>query len=239
MSANPEMGYSVFSTLIPRVSHQIRLHGVKGTAVKVARRARKALYLDETHVWYELPLGGDPPRPALKTGMELVRGGEEHLPLLDEFPSINGPGAKLWLDSGAALWLLFDGDRPVFICWTFQSPAKFEAAQGWISLPPGVAIMEESAVSPSYRGRGVLAPIAWSRVADNLQHSGTTALITKVEEHNKVMRWSLSRSGFHESFTVRLWRLAPVSRTTIITTNDSNAEWLASQTKARVLTTLS
>lgn len=227
------MSYSVFSGLIPRVRHQIRLHGVRGTALKVARRARNVLYLDETHVWYELPLKGDRPHPNLKPGMELVRGGEDELPLLDEFHSISGPGARLWMEAGAVLWLILDDGRPVFVCWTFQSPAKFEAAQGWLSLPAGVAIMEESAVSPSYRGRGVIAPAAWARVADRLQKSGATTLITKVEDNNKVMRWSLSRAGFRDAFTLHFRRLGPLSRTTINTKDHSKSDWLAIQTGAK------
>lgn len=229
------MSHSAFSGLIPRLRHQVALHGVKGTADKLARRVWNTLYLDETHVWYELSLTGDRPSPALKPGMELVRGGEEELPLLDEFPSISSPAGRLWMEGGATLWLLFDGVQATFVCWTFYGPVKFEAAQGWLSLPPGVAFMEESAVSPSYRGRGVLAPVAWSRVADNLQHDGAATLITKVEEHNKVMRWSLARSGFQETFTMHFRRIGPLKRTTIYCKDRSKAEWFAKQTRARVV----
>lgn len=157
--------------------------------------------------------------------------------MLDEFPSISGPGAKVWLDTDAIFWLLLDGEKPVFVCWVFQSPARFKAAQGWLALPPGVALMEESAVSPSYRGRGTLAPAVWSQVADRLQQAGVASLIIKVEHDNKVMRWSLAKAGFRETFTVHFRRLGPVSRTTIRSADNTRVRWLAEQTGARVTST--
>lgn len=229
-----------FSSLIPRIEHRIRLRGAKATALEAAHSIRNKLYLEETHVWYELPLkypmNADRPKLDLKPGMELVRGGEEDLPLLDDFPSISGPDAKIWLESGSSLWILFDGWEPVFVCWTFRGPARFKAAQGWISLPPEVVLMEESAASPLYRGRGLLAPVVWSQIADRLQDTGAASLITKVEEQNKVMRWSLSRAGFREIFTASFRRTGPLSHTAIRAQDVSSADWLAKQTNATVLT---
>jgi hypothetical protein len=214
--------------LIPRLRHQLKHHGVKGTLDAGIRRAQTKLYVDETHVWYELFLGGDRPQRTLRPGLELIRARAADLPLLEEFPSVNEYRANQRIEAGNDLWLVLDDRQPVFACWIFHDSVPVLAARsGHLALPPKTVCLEDSIALPSYRGRGVVAPSAWSQVADGLEKTGVESIITKVEADNKAMRFVLAKSGFREIAVMRHRRAVFWRYTTVRPEIGATADWLA------------
>src|SRR4051794_33043564 len=92
------------SSLISRVLHKLRHHGLMGAIRKATQRAREELYLDVTHVWYELLLETDRPHVSLPPGLMLIRGGESDLPLLDELPNVHRWLARRRMKAGDDFW---------------------------------------------------------------------------------------------------------------------------------------
>jgi hypothetical protein len=188
------------------------------------------LYLDETHVWYELGLVTDRARPALRQGLDLIRARAHDLSLLEELPTVSTVEGRLRMEAGNDLWLVLDGRQPVFACWTFYNSAPVEAAtNSRLNLPSEIVYMEDSVTSPSYRGRGAIAPAAWSQVADRLEKAGVKTMITKVGEDNKVMRWAIVKSGFREIAVMHFQRRGLREHTTVRLGNGATARWLAGQ----------
>jgi hypothetical protein len=221
---------SIVNNLISRVEYYLRRHGLRETIDRVITRIRTKLYLDETHVWYELVLATDRPRPALRPGLELIRARADDLSLLEELPTVSTLEGRLRMEGGNDLWLVLDGRQPVFACWTFSNSAPVEAAtNGRLDLKPEIAYLENSVTSPSYRGRGPIAPAAWSQLADRLEKVGVKAMITKVEEDNKVMRWAIVKSGFREIAVMHFRRRGLRERTAVRVGTDATARWLAGQ----------
>jgi hypothetical protein len=220
----------ILNNLILRVRYYLRRHGLRGTIDQVISRTRTKLYLDETHVWYELALVNDRPRPALRPGLELIRARSDDLSLLEELPTVSTVEGRHRMETGNDLWLVLDGRQPVFACWTFSNSAPVEAAtNGRLDLSSEIAYMEDSVTSPSYRGRGAIAPSAWSQVADRLENAGVKAMITKVGEDNKVMRWAMVKSGFREIAVMHFRRRGLREHTTVRLGTGATARWLAEQ----------
>jgi Acetyltransferase (GNAT) family len=221
---------SIVDNLISRVGYYLRQHGLRETIDQVITRIRTRLYLDETHVWYELVLATDRPRPALRPGLELIRARADNLSLLEELPTVSTVEGRLRMERGNDLWLVLDGRQPVFACWTFSNSAPVVAAtNGRLDLKPEIAYLEDSVTSPSYRGRGAIAPAAWSQLADRLEKAGVQAMITKVGEDNKVMRWAIVKSGFREIAVMHFRRRGLRERAAIRVGTDATARWLAGQ----------
>ncbi len=217
-------------SLIPRLRHRLQRHGVRGGLGVEIRRVRNRLYLDETHVWYELSLSSDRPQQTLRPELELVRGEAEDLPLLDELSGMSEYRAKRRIEAGNDLWLVLDDRQPVFACWFFNDSVPVLAARkGRLALPPGMVCMEDSIASPSYRGRGIVAPSAWSQIADSLERVGVESIITKVTPDNKVMRLVLAKSGFREIAVMRHRRAGFWRYTTVRPESGATAAWLAEQ----------
>jgi hypothetical protein len=220
----------ILNNLISRVGYSVRRHGLKGTIDQVIIRTRTKLYLDETHVWYELALVTDRPRPALRPGLELIRARTDDLSLLEEFPTVSIVEGRLRMEAGNDFWLVLDGRQPVFACWTFSNSAPVEAAtNGRLDLLSEIAYLEDSVTSPSYRGRGAIAPAAWSQVADRLEKAGVKSMITKVGEDNKVMRWAIVKSGFREIAVMHFRRRGLRAHTAVRGGTGATARWLAEQ----------
>jgi hypothetical protein len=213
-----------------KLKHHLSHHGVKGTLGVAVRRAQNELYLDETHVWYELALDNSRPQKPLRPGLKLIRGGADDLPLLDELSTVSAYEARQRMEAGRNLWLVLDDRQPIFACWIFHDSVQMLAARkGQLALPPETVCLEDSITSPSYRGRGIVAPAAWSQVADKLEKAGVKSIITKVEADNKVMRWALAKSGFRDIAIMRfrkagLWRYIAIRAKTSAT-----ADWLVEQ----------
>jgi hypothetical protein len=221
----------VSSTVLSQISRlrfELHRHGVRGTIGKVVQRVREKVYFDRTWVWYELPLGADRPQSPLPPGLVLTRGGASEASLVNELPSGNEWRARRGLEAGNDLWLVLDEGRPVFACMIFYGSMPTRAARGgWLPLPPDIVFLEDSATSASYRGRGTIAPAAWSQIADRLEKTGAKSIITKVEENNKVMRWAIVRSGFREIATVHLRRVGFRQRVTVVGTGTAAGDWIA------------
>jgi hypothetical protein len=220
----------ILNNLILRVRYYLRRHGLRGTIHQVITRTRTKLYVDETHVWYELALVNDRPRPALRPGLELIRARSDDLSLLEELPTVSTVEGRHRMETGNDLWLVLDGRQPVFACWTFSNSAPVEAAtNGRLDLSSEITYMEDSVTSPSYRGRGAIAPSAWSQVADRLENAGVKAMITKVGEDNKVMRWAMVKSGFREIAVMHFHRRGLREHTAVRLGTGATARWLAEQ----------
>lgn len=78
--------------LVSRLYLWLRYDGVRATALRIAsktlRRARKKLYLDESHVWYELPLVDQRPPMPLPLGLRLIQGSASDASLLHQLPTV-------------------------------------------------------------------------------------------------------------------------------------------------------
>jgi len=176
--------------------------------MRVAKRARKRLYMRETHLWYQLALARERPRRPLAPGLELVEGGPETVHLLAELPALRVSKAQQRLADGARLWFVLDDGRAVFACWIFGRAAPTIAARGGsLNLPAGVCCLEDSLTSPLYRGRGV-APAAWSDLLDRLSSEGVEDVITKVGAENVPSCRAVAKSGFQHFATMSLVRVA-------------------------------
>jgi hypothetical protein len=223
----------VQSSLISKVRHELRHNSWRTTIGKAAQSARARVYLDRTYIWYELSLRTDRPRASLPSGLTLIRGDKNHLALLGELPSVHEWLARERLEAGNDLWLVLGRGRPVFACWTLHGATPLLAApEGRLALPSDVVGLENSATSVSYRGRGVIAPSAWSQIADRLEKTGVKSIITKLEDDNKVMRWALARSGFREVASTHYRRVGFRQHATV-RGEGATADWIAGQLKPR------
>jgi RimJ/RimL family protein N-acetyltransferase len=188
------------------------------------------VYLEETHVWYELFLSSDRPRQPLRPGLELTRVGADDLPLLNELPSVSEYTAKQRIEAGNDLWMILNDRQPIFACWIFHDSIPLLAARnGQLVLPSETVCMEDSITSPSYRGRGIIAPSAWSQVADRLEITGVKSIITKVEADNKVMRLVLTKFGFREFAVMHFRRAGFRQHAAVRSKSGATAYWLTEQ----------
>jgi RimJ/RimL family protein N-acetyltransferase len=182
-----------------RLRRAVRRYGAAGAARRLLGLVREAVYLRQEHVWYELDLRGARPRRELDDpALELMQAGVEHIPLLDDLWAIDHAEAERRLQSGGTLWLVLDGQRPAFSCWTFRGRTPIRAAQkGWLDLPADVACLEESLTAATYRGRSI-APAAWTLIADRLAGGDVRRLVTTIEEENTASRTAVAKVGFVE-----------------------------------------
>ena len=192
----PRVQAACVSSIVPSSISRLRLavhrHGVRGTLDKVGQRAREPLYLDQTWVWYERPLGVDRPHASLPPGLVLTRGGASEASLLHELPMGNEWRARRWLEAGNDLWLVLDEGRPVFACMVFHGSTPTRAARGgWLPLPPHTVCLEASSTSTSYRGRGLIGPAAWSQIADRLEKTGANRSSHRLERKTRSCGGSL------------------------------------------------
>lgn len=216
-------------SLLARVLGRVRRQGLKSTASSVLELARIKFYLDETHVIYELTLDGERPKKNLPPEFELVKGGENDLPLLNQLSDISEHQARQLLGPGNDLWLVLEGRQTAFACWIYRDAMLISAAQnGRLELTPEIVCLEDSVASPLYRGRGI-APAAWSQIADRLEQSGARYMVTKIEEDNVASRRAVEKSGFRHFATVRFRRVGPVKRTVVQTQTGGPGDWLAAR----------
>ncbi len=152
------------------------------------------------------------------------------MPLLEKLSSVSEYRAKQRIETGNDLWLVLDDRQSIFACWVFHDSVPVLAARkGQIDLPPKTVCLEDSIALPSYRGRGIIAPSAWSQVADRLEKTGVESIITKVEADNKAMRFVLKKSGFREIAVMRHRRAGFWRHTTVRPETGATAHWLAEQ----------
>jgi GNAT superfamily N-acetyltransferase len=194
--------------VIDRIRRALAKHGLAGTARRAAAVAREQIVLTEEHVWYELDLGGERPRPPLADGLALVEATAEQVALLEELPSMSAAAAGRLRRRGGRLFLVLEDETPLFACWIHgrETPA-IAAPGGWLALPEGVSCLEDSVTSPAARGRGI-APAAWAVLGDRLAAESARTLVTKVEVENVPSRRAVEKAGFREIALMRLRRIA-------------------------------
>jgi GNAT superfamily N-acetyltransferase len=211
-----------------------RLYGTGGSVRWACQRLLECVVRDERHVWLALDPAGDRPRPSLPHGLILRRGRESDLNLLSELETAAPLEARERIRTGNELWLVMDGDRPVFSCWIFHSRTPTVAARGgWLSLPAGTVCQEDSMTAPSARGRGV-APAAWAAIADAAAANGQHRVIRKTEVQNARSRRAGDKVGYKPFALMRYRRLGPVWRTSIRVLERELGEDLAARLDSRM-----
>jgi GNAT superfamily N-acetyltransferase len=199
---------------VARILERLRSDGPLAVVRRIAARVTRRLYGRESHVWYGLALDGERPHPVLPEGIRLRPGTVDDVPALAGImnqPHRDDATAQLANDT-AELYVACEGDWVVFACWIFKERAPVEAARGgWLELPGDTVCLEDSGVSPDFRGRGV-AGATWATVADGLAERGYSRMITKVAEDNVPSRKAVSKAGFMESAVMRTSRVAFVTR---------------------------
>jgi len=159
------------------------------------RRVRKLAYLREEHVWYERDLAQAGPGLQLQRGLQLVRARPDQVELLSVFGQ-DLEQARKRLEAGNDVWLVFEGDEPVYLCFTFRTEAPvIAAAHGTLELPAGSACLEDAVTVPGARGRGI-ASAAWSSIAEELGKAGFSTLVAKVEADNAASLRVAEKAGF-------------------------------------------
>jgi RimJ/RimL family protein N-acetyltransferase len=180
--------------MIARLARRLRTDGLGGTVREIGRRLRRMAYLREEHTWWQQDLP-DRPRFDLAEGLRFVHATSADAGAVAEL----GQDPQTALDrlsEGNDLWLVFDGDQPLFACYTFRQTAPVMAASGGeLNLPDGAACLEDSLASPAARGRGI-APATWTLVGDKLREEGFRALVTKIETSNKSSNRAVEKVGF-------------------------------------------
>ena len=108
----------------------------------------------------------------LASELTLRRALEPDLPLLDQLPTTSPVEARVRIDAGHDLWIVLEGDRPLFSCWIFRGRTPTIAAPGGqLPLPADTVCLEDSVTVAAARGRGI-APAAWAAIADALAAGG-------------------------------------------------------------------
>jgi GNAT superfamily N-acetyltransferase len=193
--------------LIERLRRPLRRHGVRGVARIAGSMLADRLYLQEEFVWYELELAAATPRE-LPAGMELVRVIEADIDLAEQTGKGHYSGVRL-MRAGHDLWVVREGDRGAFSCWTYRGSAPVVGApRGWLQLPEQTICLEDSVTMPDFRGKGV-APAAWAGICAALLEEGCTRMITKVHVENAPSRKACLKAGFEEVGEMRFSRVGP------------------------------
>jgi GNAT superfamily N-acetyltransferase len=178
-----------------RLWNRLRREGLGGTARAVARRMRKVAYLREEHVWYQCDLKRSAVRRDLPEGLRLVRAEASQVDSVARLGQ-DLEEARERFEAGADVWLVVDGDEPVFLCFTFRQTAPvIAAADGMLVLPPGAACLEDAVTAPAVRGRGI-ASAAWAQVGERLGRAGFTTLVVKIETGNGASKRAAEKAGF-------------------------------------------
>ncbi|MEA2456058.1 MAG: hypothetical protein QOI45_2320 [Thermoleophilaceae bacterium] len=181
--------------MFARFLNRLRVEGAGATARAVVRRIRKLAYLREEHVWYERDLHGDAPALDLPAGLRLVRADASQVDCVVELGQ-DVEEARERFDEGADLWLVLDGDDPLFLCFTFQQTTPVMAASdGTLVLPAGAACLEDAVTARAARGQGI-ASAAWLLVGERLAQAGFTTLVAKIETDNAASKRVAEKAGF-------------------------------------------
>lgn len=197
-------------------ARRLREHGIAGSFRRLATRARAHLYLDETHVWFELRLPPEEAAPMLPPSVVLDEGGAADLDSFKDLPTpVSMAEGERRLLGGTRLRLLKEEGAVVSAAWIFTGQAPAAAAiAGRLTLPTRVAVLEDVATAERHRGRG-LGPAAWRLIAADLAHEGLTSLLMKVEIGNGAGRRAARKAGFTEAAVVRTRRLGRRQRVRI------------------------
>lgn len=185
-----------------RLRRLILRHGLTGcltlAASLIGRHLFRLLYQHERHVWYAAATSAIRAERPLSSELDLQPAGPEHLDVLSQMNLCGRRAAARFLEAGADLWIVWEGERAAFCCWIFRGRMPVIAARGgWKGLPPDTVCLEASVTGENYRGRGI-APAAWSLIAQSLKEEGVRTIMTKVEVDNVPSRRAVLKAGFRE-----------------------------------------
>ena len=171
-------------------------------------------------MWYALSLDPAPEVEPFSEPLRFVLARRDQLPLEAQLGRVpvtsEGYGAR-----ECDLWLVLDGERPVFSSWTYRDEAPMLAARGgWLRLPADVVCLEDSVTAPDQRGRG-MAPRGWATIAASLAADGERTLIIKVERRNAPSRRAVEKAGFEEIAVMRFQRAIVRTRVSVRVLNGS------------------
>ncbi len=202
-------------SLVTRSRTALERYGVSGAINRATKRATSHVSVSESHLWYALDLSGEPSHRPLEQGLTLRLGATADLRRLSEVQtnSVAEMGARL--DAGNRLWLVLDGEQPLFATWIFSGSAPVMAAAGGeLALAQDTVCMEDSESAPAARGRGV-APAAFGEIAALLASEGRRWLITKVATANAPARRAVEKSGYEAVATMYFRRRGTTRQTRI------------------------
>lgn len=219
--------------LVYRTRRALARHGLRGAVQKVARRGLDQVAFSESHVWYELSLTEPRPARTFESGVVLRRAGDGDLQLLDGLPTISPVEGAERIRAGNDLWLVLDGNQPLFSCWIFWRQTPVMAAPGGqLQLPERTVCLEDSVTAAAARGRGI-APAAWAAIADTLAEDGQQRMITKVAVENTPSRRAVEKAGFAAVAVMHFRRLGPLTRTSVALLDGERASFLVASLGAR------
>lgn len=186
----------------------MRRHGILGSVRAAIERLRDRLVLLESHVWLQMRIDGDRPRPQLPDGFRLQRMAPGEIGIVDELGPINPSEAARRQAAGADLWgVLDERGNPAFSCWIFTGELPVLAAEnGSLALRDRTAAIEDSCTAAEFRGHN-LGPACGAAVVDRIAEEGVHTLITKIADGNQPARKAASKIGFEEIATMRTTRL--------------------------------
>jgi len=199
------------TSIIARARRVLGKGGPKAVADTAADWLRVGTWCDQEHHWYELVVGEQTSQPPLEP-LRLVRAADDQIDLVEALGQ-SALSAREDAADGHEVWLVLDGERPVFACRIFRRQTPVRAAQGgWLRLPEDVVCLEHSVTAADQRGRGT-APRAWSTLADELADQQVRAMITKVTTENMSSRKAVLKAGFRDVGIMRFHRRGPLTRT--------------------------
>jgi GNAT superfamily N-acetyltransferase len=182
------------------------------------------VHLSEHHVWYELDLTAERPRPPLESGLTLRQGHETEAGWLGAI-AVGEATTRERLRAGDDWWVVLDNGELLFNCWIFHGQTPVMAAPGGqLALPPGCVCLEESATAEAARGRGI-GPAAWALIADQVLADGNELMITKVAVDNNPSRRAVTKAGFDEVAVMHFVRWGPSRRTSIDVLDSARGEF--------------
>jgi L-amino acid N-acyltransferase YncA len=200
-----------------RLWHRLRTDGPRSTAAAVARRLRRLAWVREEHVWYQCDLSASSVRAELPGGLRLVRASREQVELVVALGQSLEEALERF-DAGADVWLALDedDDAPVFLTFVFRDATPVLAAfDGTLALPAGAACLEDAVTAPEERGLGI-ASAAWALIGEELQRSGVTALVAKIEAANVPSKRMAEKAGFRPVAVMQHERTGVRRRTDVL-----------------------
>lgn len=207
LDAKPRSRAMQALTLLPR-------RGVRGTLSRLHRWVLMPIvsrcYLDETHVWFDVPFADD--GDVVPEGFELRRGTEKDLLAVAAIGGVSVSKGREYLSRGAQLYVAMNGDKLAFCTWIHVGAVPLSAARdGWLKLPDGVVSFEDSIAAEEYRTTRVSR---WSidAITAAQKTAGVSHIITRVAQENTVARKWARRMGSTEFATMRQRRIGPLRR---------------------------
>jgi hypothetical protein len=229
------IGARKLTIFVTRIRRALRRHGFVGASREIALKMSPHSSGTSKLRWYRLDVSDERPRRHLEPGLELRRGtvadaaGVADLPVNGHVSMMSDVDVVDRLSSGAELWVVADNNRIAFACWVEYREVRFHNAIA--KLPHGAVLLEDSILSPDFRGRSV-PQAAWTGVADRLELGGVAVIMTKVDIRNTEAAWAFRRAGFREVAHMEVERRACRRRLRIhFTTDDESIRWLATLEK--------